>query len=364
MTRRFLCFAAVLLLLAGCGQSPTLTLAEQGTRELQAGRYDDAIATCNEAIRLNPQDANAYHCRGRAYHYRNQAGDLGRAIADFTESIHIAPNEAESYYSRSIAYRDQGDAKAATKDEMTARELDVQLKETYAELADMTPPGLAGSGQSDPSNGDANADAAKEANDHENAKPGADDVPFPSRRSEQLEPKKPASEAPVPGADPQASSQDQIRELLTVPQFRLPRANPDSAATDDNSRSGANPAHRRGEPAAAPPSRAPGRSRAGERPQAGTSRFAPDPLPIRSPWQTPGQYPASDQQPYAASPYQRPVQSPFPQAQPRPTGFFREQPQSSSGDGPRQYYNNPYSTGPAPNPTVHPPGAYQEDFNP
>ena len=94
MARRILYFATVLVLLAGCGQPPAATLAEQALRELQAGRYDEAIATCDEAIRLNSQDANAYHYRGRAEHYRNQPGDLERAIADFTESIRIAPKAA------------------------------------------------------------------------------------------------------------------------------------------------------------------------------------------------------------------------------------------------------------------------------
>ncbi len=63
-----------------------------------------------------------------------------------------------------------------------------------------------------------------------------------------------------------------------------------------------------------------------------------------------------------------PVQSPFPQLPPRPTGFVEEQIQSPFRPQPRQTFNNPYAiptiNNRSPIPTVHPPGAYHEDYNP
>jgi hypothetical protein len=57
---------------------------------------------------------------------------------------------------------------------------------------------------------------------------------------------------------------------------------------------------------------------------------------------------------------ERPLQSPFPQRPLRPTGFVEEQPlPTTSRTQPRRSFNSPYSV-----PTVHPPGAYHDDFNP
>ncbi len=110
-----------LLLVAGCGEPFPSTPAEQGAAYVRAGRYDDAIASYTEAIRLSPRDAEAYLYRGRAHHCRNQANDIELAIADFTQAIDITPKDPEPYYSRSLAYRDHGDAEKAQEDDVTAR---------------------------------------------------------------------------------------------------------------------------------------------------------------------------------------------------------------------------------------------------
>ncbi len=53
------------------------------------GDYDRAIADYTEAIRLNPQLANAYANRGNSYYYKK---DYDRAIADYEAALRIDPN--------------------------------------------------------------------------------------------------------------------------------------------------------------------------------------------------------------------------------------------------------------------------------
>ena len=52
------------------------------------GDYDTAIADCNEAIRLDPEDAVAYEARGLA-HDRKKEPDA--ALADYTKAIQLDP---------------------------------------------------------------------------------------------------------------------------------------------------------------------------------------------------------------------------------------------------------------------------------
>src|SRR6266403_339236 len=52
------------------------------------GDNDRAIADYNEAIRLDPKHARAFHHRGYAY---SDKGDNDRAIADYNEAIRLNP---------------------------------------------------------------------------------------------------------------------------------------------------------------------------------------------------------------------------------------------------------------------------------
>ena len=78
------------------------------------GDYNKAIADCTEAIRLNPQLAEAYAGRGCAY---VEKGDHDKAISDFTEAIHLNPKHVNAYYNnRGIAYQRKGEKDKAEED--------------------------------------------------------------------------------------------------------------------------------------------------------------------------------------------------------------------------------------------------------
>ena len=140
MARRAILFAAMLLLVSGCGDTTPASLTQQGLKELRIGKYEQAIVTCSKAIHQNPQDAEAYLYRGRAYQFRNAMGDPGRAIEDFSEAIRLAPKSADAYYSRALVYRDLGQTELALADDKLARAADGHLQEVYRKLPD--PPAL------------------------------------------------------------------------------------------------------------------------------------------------------------------------------------------------------------------------------
>jgi tetratricopeptide (TPR) repeat protein len=70
--------------------------------------YDRAIADYDTAIRLKPDDAEAYNDRGFAYYLQGgkEAGD--RAIADYTRAIALRPNYPKAYNSRGVVYMTGG----------------------------------------------------------------------------------------------------------------------------------------------------------------------------------------------------------------------------------------------------------------
>ena len=57
----------------------------------------------NEAIRLNPSDAEAYNGRGNASSAKKYND---RAIQDYDEAIRLKPNFSGAYYNRALAYAD------------------------------------------------------------------------------------------------------------------------------------------------------------------------------------------------------------------------------------------------------------------
>ena len=138
MARRTV-FLAVMLAL-GCGGSTPASLSQRGLKELRRGQYDQAIATCTEAVRSNPGDAEAYLYRGRAYQLRHAMGDPQRAIADLTEAIRLAPDSSDAYYYRSLEYRDLGKPQLADDDDMKGRQVDGLLQQVYRRLPDPPAP--------------------------------------------------------------------------------------------------------------------------------------------------------------------------------------------------------------------------------
>ena len=92
------------------------------------GDHDKALADCVEAIRLDPKCVDAYFNRGLVYGYN---GEHEKAIADFSEAIRLDPNVALVYNNRGFAYVNIGDHDKAFADYDKAIQLDPQLALAY-----------------------------------------------------------------------------------------------------------------------------------------------------------------------------------------------------------------------------------------
>jgi tetratricopeptide (TPR) repeat protein len=75
--------------------------------------HDQAIADCDEAIRLDPKRARVFFTRGTARFHKR---DYDQAISDLTEAIRLEPEFATAYVRRGAAWRYKGQYQKALAD--------------------------------------------------------------------------------------------------------------------------------------------------------------------------------------------------------------------------------------------------------
>ena len=90
--------------------------------------YQDAITAYNEAIRLQPDFANAYVNKGLA---KEKLGQYESAIMDYSSAIEIDPTLAGAYNNRGSAQRKLGQHFLALEDLNTAIQLDPHYVKAY-----------------------------------------------------------------------------------------------------------------------------------------------------------------------------------------------------------------------------------------
>ena len=87
-----------------------------------------AIKHYNNAIKLNPQMAEAYCNRGFAY---SNKGEVEQAIKDYNKAIELDPNEAVVYTNRGLSYSNKGEYGRAIEDLNKAIELNPNYDKAY-----------------------------------------------------------------------------------------------------------------------------------------------------------------------------------------------------------------------------------------
>jgi len=125
------------------GRPLRLTRSENDLQELFVAEHPEArrvyeniyqrhtsfvIGDTTEAIKLNPDDAVAYHKRGQAY---SQKGEYEKAIADFTRVIQLQGDEAAAYQGRGDVFAIQGQFEKAIVDYTEAIRCEPQEATAY-----------------------------------------------------------------------------------------------------------------------------------------------------------------------------------------------------------------------------------------
>ncbi len=110
-----------------------LLYVKRGDECFQKGHYDAAITSYNEALRLNPKDANTHYKRGNARHY---LGDYEGAIADYSQAITINPNYAKAYNKSGNVRYHLGDYEGAIEDYTQAIKINPSDAVAYRNRAD------------------------------------------------------------------------------------------------------------------------------------------------------------------------------------------------------------------------------------
>ena len=94
-------------------QAPTTEgLFLKGADKAQKRDYQGAINDFNQALKVNPNYAQAYHSRGKT---RLELKDNRGAINDFNQAIKINPQYADAYSSRSFACSNLNDLSGDVK---------------------------------------------------------------------------------------------------------------------------------------------------------------------------------------------------------------------------------------------------------
>ncbi|MEH2069134.1 MAG: tetratricopeptide repeat protein [Nostoc sp.] len=100
----------------------------RGDAHYYLGDKEGAIEDYSQAIKINPNYANAYNNQGFV---RSELGYKNSAIEDYSQAIKINPNYTIAYYNRGLARFNLGDKKGAIEDYNQAIKIDPNYTDAY-----------------------------------------------------------------------------------------------------------------------------------------------------------------------------------------------------------------------------------------
>jgi tetratricopeptide (TPR) repeat protein len=105
--------------------------AAQGNAYYDQGQFEEAVAEFEEALQLDPDDAETHYNLGLAY---KALGKVDEAIGEYQEAIRLDPDLAEAHNGLGNAYSDQGRLDAAIAEYEEAIRLDPDLSDAHFNL--------------------------------------------------------------------------------------------------------------------------------------------------------------------------------------------------------------------------------------
>jgi len=110
----------LLLLPAWSAAQSVQSYIDQGVKDSQAGRYDQALKAFDQALKLKPKDPALITYKGIVYYAR---GNNAQALKEFETAIQINPNFARAYYQRGMVYQSQEKYRQAIEDITKAKRM-------------------------------------------------------------------------------------------------------------------------------------------------------------------------------------------------------------------------------------------------
>jgi len=98
---------------------------------LMSGDYANAIASCNQLIRLDPNSTVNFILRARAYY---ETGEYDLAIADCNQVTRLDRNNTSSYNIRANCYRQKGELSKAIAEWQAVLRINPELEEARINL--------------------------------------------------------------------------------------------------------------------------------------------------------------------------------------------------------------------------------------
>ena len=98
-------------------------------RAISGRDLPDALADCNESLRLRPGDGGVLNSRGLV---QLRLGAFDKAIADYGAAVEKNPKDADSLYGSGVAKLRSGDKAGGEADIAAAKAIKADIAEVYA----------------------------------------------------------------------------------------------------------------------------------------------------------------------------------------------------------------------------------------